>query len=433
MKWFILLCAVIVLPKRNLEAQNESTLTPAEKVYGLSYIWKECSYNFAFFNRVPALNWDSCYRSYLPVVLKAETDWQYYQVLQKFISNLTDGHTSVYPPVYLREKLFASANRSIRTRLINNRVMIEEVLSDTLLNSGLASGMEIISVDGIEVHNYALTNIAPYICASTKQNFEYQTYTLNLLNGPITQPIKINAKSTDGSVKEFYIKRERWLRESTPYEGLPFTYDTIDGNTGYLIIRHFAGGDGFRMQFDSIYSKIQETNALIIDVRQNLGGSSDNAWYVLRHLIDTSFSIPSWKSPMFIAAHKSWGLDNEWYYSEGTKLEPLPYNLIYKKPVYLLIDESTFSAAEDFCAIFKAANRGMLIGRKTAGSTGNSILLNLPANGFAMICAKHDYFNEIPEYEGFGISPDIEVNYEISGISSRHDTILNKTHCLITK
>lgn len=430
---FILLGAVVLLQFGKLEAQNENTLTSTEKAFGLSLIWKECSYNYAFFDRAPTLNWDSCYRSYLPAVLNTETDWQYYQVLQNFISNLKDGHTCVYPPVYLREKLFASANQIIRTRLINDRVMIEEVCSDSLLKSGLTGGMEIISVDGMEVHQYARENVVPYICASTKQNFEYQTYTLYLLNGELSRSVKIMTKDTDGIVKEFTVRREKWLRESTPYEGIPLYYDTLIGNVGYLKIKHFIGGDSFRKQFDSIYCKILETEALVIDIRQNFGGSSDNAWYVLRHLIDTVFQTPSWKSPMYIAAHKSWGMKDEWFNGDGAALEPMPGILIYKKPVYLLIDESTFSAAEDFSAIFKASKRGMLMGRKTAGSTGNSVLLKLPANGFAGICAKHDYFKELPEYEGFGVIPDKEINYEISALSGEHDTILNKTLNFINK
>lgn len=128
---------------------------------------------------------------------------------------------------------------------------------------------------------------------------------------------------------------------------------------------------------------------------------------------------------MSVAAHISWNFKKEWFTNEGFELNPLPGIEIYKKPVYVLIDESTFSAAEDFCAIYKATKRGQLVGRKTAGSTGNSVLINLPANGFARVCAKHDYYKELSEYEGYGIEPDVEVNYEIKNLQFDHDIILN--------
>ena len=431
MNRFIYLLIIIVLHIVKIKAQNENAISNYEKIYGLSAIWKECSYNFAFFNRISSLDWDSCYKSYIPQVLNTENDWQYYLVLQRFISNLCDGHTRVYPPVSLRECHSASINHLIRTRLIHNRIFIEDVFSDSLIKHGLVKGLEISKVDDIDVLEYAQKFVVPYICASTKQDFDYQTYTVYLLNGELSKPVKITTKSEVGSLHEFVLKRKKWLREITPYENIPLKYQLINDKTGYLKINHFGGGDGFQRLFDSIYTEVKKTNKLIIDIRQNFGGASDNAWYVLQHLIDTTFKVPGWKSPMFIAAHKSWKFKEEWFYNKVFELTPIPDISIYNKPIFLLIDESTFSAAEDFCIIFKVANRGLLIGRKTAGSTGNSVLINLPANGFARVCAKHDYFEGIAEYEGLGIEPDLEVNYEINNLQFDHDIILNTVIKLI--
>jgi hypothetical protein len=72
----------------NVNSQTENTLAVEEKIYGLSQLWKEASYNFAFFNQVPDLNWDSCYQAYIPKILETKNDWEYYLELQKFISQL---------------------------------------------------------------------------------------------------------------------------------------------------------------------------------------------------------------------------------------------------------------------------------------------------------------------------------------------------------
>lgn len=277
MNRFIFLSVIILVQFGKIKAQNESTISNFEKIYGLSLIWKESGNSFAFFDRLPSLNWDSCYRSYIPCVLNTESDWEYYLVLQNFISTLSDGHTRVYPPVRLREKYFASTNHLLRTRLIDNHIIIDEVFSDSLVRLGLVRGMEILQVENIEIHKYAQTNIAPYICASTKQNFEYQTYTLYLLNGKISVPVKITTKSPDGPVKKFSLRRKKWLRESSPYEMIPIEFNRLPENIGYLKINHFAGGVMFQKLFDSLYVELQKTNALIIDVRQNCGGASDNA------------------------------------------------------------------------------------------------------------------------------------------------------------
>ena len=73
-------------------------LSVAERLYGLSLIWQEANYNFAFFDRVPDLDWDASYREYIPRVISAEDSFAYYELLSRFTALLQDGHTAVIPP-----------------------------------------------------------------------------------------------------------------------------------------------------------------------------------------------------------------------------------------------------------------------------------------------------------------------------------------------
>ncbi len=86
-------------------SQTENNLSIQDKLFGLSQLWKEASYNFAFFDQVPELNWDSCYQDFIPRVMMTENDWDYYLELQKFIALLQDGHTRVFPPKELRTQI----------------------------------------------------------------------------------------------------------------------------------------------------------------------------------------------------------------------------------------------------------------------------------------------------------------------------------------
>ncbi len=49
-------------------------------------------------------------------------------------------------------------------------------------------------------------------------------------------------------------------------------------------------------------------------------------------------------------------------------------------------------SAEDFCVGFLTMKRGKLIGSKTAGSSGSTLMFNLPGDGLALICTKEDFF-----------------------------------------
>ena len=45
----------------NANASPENTLPMETKLYGLSKLWSDASYNFAYFDQVPDLDWDSAY------------------------------------------------------------------------------------------------------------------------------------------------------------------------------------------------------------------------------------------------------------------------------------------------------------------------------------------------------------------------------------
>ncbi|MBU1821683.1 MAG: hypothetical protein KKG00_09280, partial [Bacteroidetes bacterium] len=73
-------------------------ISDQEKLAGLALVWSEAKYNFAFFDKVPQLDWDSLYLSYLPKVTQTKSTLEYYLTLQEMMARLNDGHTGVYPP-----------------------------------------------------------------------------------------------------------------------------------------------------------------------------------------------------------------------------------------------------------------------------------------------------------------------------------------------
>ena len=408
-----------------VEPQTENNLSVEEKIYGLSQIWKEASYNFAFFGQVENLNWDSCYQAYIPLVLETKTDWEYYLVLQKFVALLQDGHTRVFPPAQLRNKYYGTATKQIKTRLIENKVIITEVFNNLLTEAGLRKGMEILTIDSIDVHDYAMKYVAPYMYASTPHDLTLQIYGHFLLSGSVTEPATIKVMDFDGNTQTHAIHRQPWIMEVEIFQGEPMSFKLLSDNIGYLKINNFVDHRDFKPYFDSIYPNILRTDGLIIDVRDNFGGATQMTHYVLKHLTNSNIGTVNWKSPMYIAAHKAWGVNKDWYEIEGKEIEPFKDRTIYTKPVNVIADESSFSGAEDFCLGFKTINRGKLIGRKTAGSTGSPLMFNLPCGALVLICTKKDFFPDGTEFVGYGIKPDIEVKVTIEDIRNNKDEILN--------
>ena len=105
-------------------------------------------------------------------------------------------------------------------------------------------------------------------------------------------------------------------------------------------------------------------------------------------------------------------------------MAPFTDKVIYTRPIVLLADESTFSCAEDFCVDFLTMKRGVIAGAKTAGSSGNPLMVKLPGGGVALVCTKQDLFPDGREYVGFGIKPDIEIKPTIKDIIQNIDPVL---------
>ncbi len=81
---------------------------------------------------------------------------------------------------------------------------------------------------------------------------------------------------------------------------------------------------------------------------------------------------------------------------------------IYEGPLEILISRNTMSAAEDFTAMFKSNQRGMLIGEPTNGSTGTPCMIPLRCGGRAQVVSVGYRLLDGTEFIGKGIMPDIE-------------------------
>ena len=119
-----------------------------------------------------------------------------------------------------------------------------------------------------------------------------------------------------------------------------------------------------------------------------------------------------------------------WLRSPGGDHQP-DATLHYAKPVVLLTNARTYSAAEDFVVGFVSMHRGKLVGETTGGSTGNPMLMKLPGGGMAFICTKDDSFPDGRVFEGAGIAPDIRVSPTIVDIRAGRDPVLTRAVALL--
>jgi carboxyl-terminal processing protease len=405
-----------------LKTPYKANLSDAEKVAGLSLLWSQAKYNFVNFDKLN-IDWNQTYLDYLPKVQNTKSTAEYYKVLINFYAQLKDGHTNVYVPDSLTSQFYSRP--PFRTELIEGRVFVSQVFSDSLYKSGIVPGLEVIKIDGEPVIDYAEKNVKPYASSSTPQDLEVREFSYQLLSGSKNKPLIIEFKDKNGKTINRTIARTGYH----DVKGLKtMEYQTI-GNIGYLTINNFED-DKIIKQFDSLYTaEIVKTKGLIIDIRYNGGGSGDIGFNILKRLTDKPFSDSQSKVLRISSrpyAEPIWdNLGNDTFRPYG--------KIFYDKPVVVLIGPRTFSAAEDFTVAFDYMKRGKLIGLPTGGSTGQPVPFSLPGGGSARVCGKRDTYPDGKEFVGIGIMPDVTVKKTIKDLWNGRDAQKEKALEILNK
>ncbi len=383
--------------RKNRSDVSEATL----RSLALARLWAGVKSNFVFYSRMKA-DWDSLYVATLPQMLAAKDREECRRVMQRMIAHCNDGHT------YVQGNISKPATPML-LKMLEDRAYVDDVQSQVLVDMGIRRGMELTHINCIPVKEYGEKNVMPYVAASTNQwrnRITFESY--DLLRCAVGESLRLDFVH-DGRKKSV-----KYVGGSAPFDLLKqkpvISFTEIKKGIGLLTIRDFWRSN-IREEFDKVFESISKTKALIVDIRGNGGGNSGNSEYILRHLTDKQIVSSSWKSPMYIPAFASWGRELEEYSSKGNVINPIVGKEAYTRPIVLLVDAGTFSAAEDFAVMFMGIRRGEVVGTPTGGSTGNGVRVTLfeDDGSFANICSKHDTAPDGTEFVGYGIRPAIVV------------------------
>lgn len=252
-------------------------LTENEKIAGLSKFWSEARFNFSHFDRLKDFDWDRSYMEYMPQAQAAKNTADYYRVLMHFAAQLNDSHTQVFPPRELSTEF--CARPPLETELVQNTVLITSVNNEALRKQGIHKGMEIVDVDSLPVRSYAEKYIAPYVSSSTPQDRAVRVYDYQLLSGAIEKPVTLTLREVDGREITKTIARTGNSGRKRNIAELKF----LPGDIAYLQINSFENNQSAKIMLAN-FNAISSATSLIIDVRENGGGDSENADAILKML-----------------------------------------------------------------------------------------------------------------------------------------------------
>lgn len=450
MRFTISICLIIclIIPSIAQESSTKKELTDEEKICGLSILWKEASYNFAYFDQVPDINWDKTYQDYISEVISTKSIIEYYDVLKQFLALLKCGHTRIIPPQEYREYFDEPQIKLIN---IQHRVIVKNV-GESLKNK-IPIGSSIIKINDTPINDYLKNEKFQYI-SCTPEHMLWTIGILELLKQKKGTNIKITYITPQGIQKKITVScnskdtNEKWSVPGSDSQRR-LTYKKLENNIAYMALNTFTDKK-IRDDFKQLFPEIRKCNGLIIDIRNNMGGDSDNSYAILRHLIEKPIVTEIWKSREHTAVFKAWGrwtselstdaLKNiseerknylnhyrgtAWYHNTPDTIYPAT-DIKINIPTVVLAGHMTASAAENFLIGAKSIRDVVTIGDTTAGFTDCApLFLDLPGGGFGMITTTK-LISENGDDIIYGIKPDIEIQPTIQDIMENKDPVLEK-------
>lgn len=176
--------------------------------------------------------------------------------------------------------------------------------------------------------------------------------------------------------------------------------DCLDGSIGYLKLTEFADTKYAGDIAVAAMQRLAGSKGLIIDLRQNGGGSPKMIQLITTYLFEHE---PVHLNDFYMRSTDS--LDQFW------TLPYVPGKRLSNAFVYILTSGQTFSAAEEFCYNLQNLKRATVIGEVTGGGAhpGDDHSLN---DELCVFIPHGRAINPVSgtNWEGFGIQPDIEIS-----------------------
>jgi hypothetical protein len=214
------------------------------------------------------------------------------------------------------------------------------------------------------------------------------------------------------------------------------TYKILRESIGYLNVKDFViDKRDFYNNVDSIFAKIHNDSIgnLIIDIRNNPGGNSELADYLISCIYSKPYKGNSkilikrseqyykymrgyfswWFKPFLtfikqINDYKQTPIGMVYEDIKGFK-NPINIKYRFKGKIYLLINSNTFSTALGFATVFKDYEIGHIIGEQTKSEVnefGDIYPFDLPNSGLWVWTSAKRYIRPSGELTNGGLKPD---------------------------
>lgn len=288
-----------------------------------------------------------------------------------------DPYTVYYPEeddelMAMTQGKYAGIGSIIRYHKKEDRVVISEPYKGSPSDiAGLKAGDVILSIDDKDIKGMDNTTVS------------------NMLRGEAGTTFKLKIRRPgEKSPRTMTITRQTISLPHVPYYGI------IQESIGYLFLTGFTEGDAQQVRAAMVEMKEQGAQSLILDLRENEGGS-------LEESIDiANLFLP--KGTKIVYTKGKTNASNREYY---TRVEPVDTVM----PIVVLVNGETASAAEILSGSLQDMDRAVVVGSRTYGKGIVQSIRDLPYGGNLKITTSRYYIPSgrcIQAYDYRHLNPD---------------------------
>jgi hypothetical protein len=168
---------------------------------------------------------------------------------------------------------------------------------------------------------------------------------------------------------------------------------------------------------DSIMKQASKLKGLIIDVRENMGGNDEFAFEVASRFARRKIVGMYKKARIRGGKYEDFGKAETWF------IQPVK-NTKFLKPVVLLTNDKTVSAADVFAMIMKELPSVKIIGTNTCGIYSDMYGFTLPNKWLVSLSNQRYYNNKMVCYEATGTPVDIRIENKKQDLISMTDPVI---------
>ncbi len=324
---------------------------------------------------------------------------EFYRIVAPVYASIRDGHTKLLINPKLFDKVFE--HRGIFPYKVwiddDNRLF---VVDSELDRTNLAKKTEILKINGLTVNDF-LKKAGYYVNYEQEEtrkraiedNFDWM---LSLTTDYDSFVDLVTMGKDHGEIRIALIPYKKWKRQTRKNEKKELKrvlalenneYTELSEDVGYLRIYQFGSYNigKYISNIRNIFRFIeeQEMKSLVIDLRGNSGGDPKYVEAIIHYLSDIPFCRIEMMYQMMKGAPTT--IHHFLSDSEGTPAsfnshhmiffgnddahrEPLDFEFEFEGDIYLLVDETSYSAAATLASVIKCYNLGVIIGRMTGGT-----------------------------------------------------------------